>query len=127
MSKVIKFNYTRNTKSKNPIKYLLVIDDDGVSDLSGLEISRLVEDDNRADRKKGFEEDKGRSFAFTIHRAIQAGYQYEEALRGWEEDPYSDIVHRPTVGGMRGVWRSFKRDHVEFLGEWNMERTFQDD
>lgn len=119
MPRVIKIEYDRNDRKTT--KYILECGTDQKEDLVGLDITKTIEEDNRLDARSSFFRDTGKSFAFSIHRAIQSGYTHESVMASWDRDP--DDIHRPTIS-MPGTWRIFKRNCTTILHEWKMDRTF---
>lgn len=121
MPKILKIEVEKDDKKS--IRYVLHLgSEDPKNGIAGLDVTRTIDEDNREDTEDGFIRDTGRAFAHSVHRMIQYGYIYEQALQAWSRET-TDPSSRPEIN-IAGFWRNYRRDCVLILREWVMDRTF---
>lgn len=128
--KVLKIAYSKGDRKST--KYLMIHNDwspGSRGDLAAYDVTKEIERAIREDSKGNDEypggalaeqhpRETGPRFGWAIYSLLEAGRAHEEVDARWKSAG-GEPEHRPRVGWAGdGIWRIFKTDLTEVLGEW---------
>lgn len=121
MSKIVKIEHSRD--GVRSIRYLIVFNNETVTQSNsvvGFDITKLVLDEQKKDRKDGHDTDTGPRFGFIVYNATDYGDAFEEVTLRWRVANGHEYA-RPRFF-YNGSWRSFEREETRVLREWSIQR-----